>query len=60
MSSIGTGIISGVSGLIVRPAGGIVDAIGSITEGVSNNLSMWDSKPNSARIRAPRVFYGID
>ena len=52
------GTYMGVSGLLMKPLGGILDAASTLTAGVSNATKEEQEKSNDQRIRKPRPFYG--
>ncbi|CAD8160815.1 unnamed protein product [Paramecium octaurelia] len=51
------GTLKGLSGLIVKPIAGVLDASAKAAEGVVSTATHFDDKPNDTRIRYPRVFY---
>ena len=54
------GAWKGVSGLIVKPLTGVLDAASKTSEGIKNTATRDDEKPNQNRERFPRPFYGIE
>lgn len=46
-----------MTGLIVKPLTGILDAASKTTEGLTNTATYFDDKPNCERIRHIRAFY---
>ena len=52
------GCYQGLAGLILKPVTGLFDAVSKTGQGVKNTLNYFDHKPNQARQRHPRVFYG--
>ena len=52
------GTYMGVSGLVMKPLGGILDAASTLTGGVSNATKEEREMSNDERIRKPRPFYG--
>lgn len=54
------GTWQGISGLVIKPVAGILDAASKTAEGIKSTATHFDDKPNEQRERAPRVFYGID
>jgi len=52
------GAFQGVTGLVVKPVAGILDAAANTAEGIKNTATAFDQKPNENRMRYPRVFYG--
>ncbi len=51
------GTAKGLAGLIIKPITGVIDFASKTTEGIKNNLLMFDDRPQDKRIRYPRVFY---
>ena len=51
------GAAMGISGLVVKPVAGILDASAKAAESFTNTANHFDDKPYSKRIRVPRVFY---
>ncbi|EGR29518.1 PH domain protein [Ichthyophthirius multifiliis] len=51
------GTWQGISGVIIKPVSGILDAISKTAEGFKNTAMYFDSKPNDQRLRQIRVFY---
>ena len=47
----------GMTGLIVKPLTGVLDAASKTTEGLTNTATYFDDKPNCERIRHIRAFY---
>jgi len=52
------GTYQGVSGLVIKPVAGVLDATSKTAEGVKNTVTFWDQKTNEDRMRCPRPFYG--
>jgi hypothetical protein len=52
-----TGAIKGISGLIVKPVAGVLDATAKTAEGLKVTALLFDDKPNEQRLRVPRAFY---
>ena len=57
-SGIFKGLVKGFGGLIVKPIGGIFDAVSQTTEGFKKTITIFDDKANEQKQRVPRVFYG--
>ena len=51
------GTFQGITGLVVKPIAGILDATSKTAEGIKNTATMNDYKPNEVRSRYPRAFY---
>lgn len=51
------GTARGLTGLIVKPVAGVLDASAKTAESVSNTATHFDDKPNENRLRIPRAFY---
>ncbi|CAK79548.1 unnamed protein product (macronuclear) [Paramecium tetraurelia] len=51
------GTLKGLSGLVVKPIAGVLDASAKAAEGVVSTATHFDDKPNDTRIRYPRIFY---
>lgn len=51
------GTVKGLTGAIVKPITGILDATSKTAEGFSNMVTHFDDKSNDKRMRNPRVFY---
>jgi len=51
------GSFFGVSGLVLKPATGCLDAASLTTKGIYETATFFDDKPNQTRWRSPRVFY---
>jgi len=51
------GSIQGLTGLMIKPIGGVFDATAKTAEGLKNTATYYDDKPNNERHRPPRVFY---
>lgn len=51
------GTLKGLTGLVVKPIAGVLDASAKTAEGVVNTATHFDDKPNDVRIRYSRVFY---
>ncbi|CAD8164451.1 unnamed protein product [Paramecium pentaurelia] len=51
------GTLKGLSGLVVKPIAGVLDASAKAAEGVVSTATHFDDKPNDTRIRFPRIFY---
>ena len=49
-----------MSGLVVKPVTGVLDAASKASEGIKNTATMFDEKPNQNRQRFPRPFYGVE
>lgn len=49
--------MKGLSGLVVKPIAGVLDASAKAAEGVVSTATHFDDKPNDSRIRYPRIFY---
>ena len=47
-----------MTGLIIKPVTGVLDAASKTAEGISNMATNMDEKPNEERIRPIRPFYG--
>lgn len=45
------GTWQGVSGLVIKPISGILDAASKTAEGITNTATYFDDKPNHRRIR---------
>ena len=54
------GAFQGVTGLIIKPVTGVLDAASNTAEGIKNTATAFDQKPNENRMRYPRAFYGKD
>lgn len=54
------GTFQGLTGLVIKPVAGLLDAAAQATSGLKNTVTFFDEKPNELRLRGPRVFYGID
>jgi vacuolar protein sorting-associated protein 13A/C len=52
------GTLQGLSGLVIKPVTGILDAAAKTTEGIKNTVQYWDDKPNENRERNIRPIYG--
>ena len=52
-----TGAFKGISGLIVKPVAGVLDATAKTAEGLKVTALLFDDKPNEERLRVPRAFY---
>ena len=52
------GTYQGVTGLVLKPVGGLLDAFSKTTEGLKNTALFWDKKTDEERYRQPRPFYG--
>ena len=52
------GTYQGVSGLVIKPVAGVLDATSKTAEGIKNTATYWDKKINEERGRIPRPFYG--
>ncbi|CAG9335375.1 VPS13_3 [Blepharisma stoltei] len=48
----------GISGIIVKPVAGILDATSNAAEGIKNTAAPFSSASKLQRVRAPRPFYG--
>lgn len=57
VSGLLKGGIQGLAGLVIKPVGGVLDATSKTAEGLKNTATYYDDKPNSERMRLPRVFY---
>ena len=51
------GTFQGITGLVVKPVTGLLDATSKVGEGIKNTATSLDDKPNSIWERDPRVFY---
>ncbi len=51
------GAAKGLAGLVIKPVTGIIDFASKTTEGIKNNVLIFEDKPNETRMRHPRVFY---
>ncbi|EAS01215.2 PH domain protein (macronuclear) [Tetrahymena thermophila SB210] len=51
------GTVKGLTGAIVKPITGILDATSKTAEGLSNTVTHFDDKANDERNRLPRTFY---
>jgi vacuolar protein sorting-associated protein 13A/C len=54
------GTLQGISGLVIKPVTGILDAAAKTTEGIKNTVNYFEDKPNEARERNIRPFYGLE
>jgi len=54
------GTVQGITGLVVKPVTGVLDAASNTAEGIKNTATAFDQKPNEIRMRFPRAFYGKD
>lgn len=54
------GTWQGVSGLVVKPVTGVLDAASKTSEGIKNTATYFDEKANMNRQRYPRPFYGTE
>ena len=54
------GTFQGLSGLIVKPVSGLLDAASKTAEGIKNTATFADDKPKESRERLLRVFYSYD
>ncbi len=54
------GCLKGITGLIVKPITGCLDAASKTTEGIKATVNYFDDKPNSLRWRPIRVFYSFE
>lgn len=54
------GTLQGISGLIIKPVAGLLDAAAKTTEGIKNTVTYFDDKPNETRDRNIRPVYGPD
>ena len=52
------GTFQGVTGLLIKPVTGILDATSKTAEGIKNTTNQFDDGPNEKWERIPRVFYG--
>lgn len=52
------GTLQGVTGLLVKPIAGSLDAVSKVTEGVSNTFDSKRHVSKTEKFRLPRVFYG--
>lgn len=52
------GALQGVSGLVIKPITGVLDAAAKTTEGIKNTVNYLEDKPNETRMRNVRPFYG--
>jgi vacuolar protein sorting-associated protein 13A/C len=57
MKGLIKGTAKGITGLIIKPVTGILDASAKTAESVTNTATIFDDKPNDQRIRVPRIFY---
>lgn len=51
------GTALGLSGLVIKPVSGVLDAASKTAEGISNTCTYFDDKPRDTWMRAPRLFY---
>lgn len=51
------GAAKGITGFVVKPITGILDASSKTAESISNTATHFDDKALGDRIRIPRVFY---
>ena len=51
--------MKGFGGLIVKPIGGVFDAVSQTADGIKNTVKIFDDKANERKQRIPRVFYGV-
>ena len=51
-------MFTGVTGVVLKPVAGILDAAAKTAEGVKGSASRFNDRPNDAWIRRPREFYG--
>ena len=54
------GALKGVTGLVVKPIAGSLDAVSKVSEGVSNTFDSKQHITKSEKYRLPRVFYGSE
>lgn len=54
------GTFKGITGVIVKPVAGVLDAASKTAEGVKNTATAFDQKAAEMRSRFPRAFYGKD
>ena len=54
------GALQGVTGLVVKPVTGVLDAAANTAEGIKNTATVFDQKASETRTRFPRAFYGKD
>jgi len=52
------GALQGVTGVIVKPVTGVLDAASKAAEGIKNTATSFDDKGLETRSRDPRAFYG--
>lgn len=57
-SGVLKGAYMGVTGLVVKPVAGVLDAASTLTGGISKATKMESEIPNEDRLRPPRAFYG--
>ena len=55
-----TGAFQGLTGLVVKPISGVLDAASKTAEGVKNTALIFDKAAEDHRERDPRVFYGYE
>lgn len=55
-----SGAFQGLTGLVVKPITGVLDAASKTAEGVKNTAFIFDKEKEDQRERDPRVFYGFD
>ena len=58
MKGLLTGGAKGISGLIIKPMAGILDAASKAAEGIRNTVDVFQIISGSKRSRVPRPFYG--
>ncbi len=49
-----------MTGLVVKPITGLLDATSKTAEGVKNTATHFDDRPNEDRLRQPRIFYSVN
>lgn len=54
------GTLKGLTGLVIKPVTGILDATSKTAEGVKNTAIHPNDRPNEDRLRHPRPFYSLN